>query len=63
MVWVLVWAVLAVGALAVLSVLSWRLWLRGKALVFELGAAGERWASLGHSLDEPQPGAPRPYRR
>ena len=56
MVWVLVWTVLAVGAVVVLSFLGWRLWRAGKALSHEIGAAGANWASLGRALDDPQPG-------
>ena len=69
MIWVLVWAVLAIGATVVLGLLGLRLWRQAKALTRELGAASERLAEVStqlaelaaaaeHAADHPRPAPP-----
>lgn len=52
MIWVLVWAVLSLGAVAVLFVLGRRLWRQGKALAAEMGVAADRLAQVTDRLAE-----------
>jgi hypothetical protein len=52
MIWVLIWAVLVIGALAVLFVLGRRLWRQTKALSRELSVVSERFAEVSDRLAE-----------
>lgn len=49
--WVLLWAVLIVGALALYGLLGLRLWRQGKALTRELSEASARLADVTEALD------------
>lgn len=49
--WVLLWAVLIVGALALYGVLGLRLWRQGRALTRELAEASARLAEVSEALD------------
>jgi hypothetical protein len=52
MIWVLIWAVLVIGALAVLFLLGRRLWRQTKALSRELSVAADRFAEVSDRLAE-----------
>ena len=49
--WVLLWALLILGALLLYGVLGLRLWRQGKALTRELAEASERLADVTQALD------------
>ncbi|MCY7402449.1 MAG: hypothetical protein LH477_16105 [Nocardioides sp.] len=52
MIWVLVSAVVVLGAAAVLFLLGLRLWRQTKALTFELGVATNRLIEITDRLDD-----------
>ena len=52
--WVLLWAVLLLGAALVLFLLGRRLWRQAKALTVELGTATDRLTALTDRLAELQ---------
>lgn len=52
MLWFLLWVALVLGAAAVFFVLGRDLWRKSRALVRELGEAGDRLAELGDRLAE-----------
>lgn len=52
MLWFLLWVALVLGAAAVFLVLGRDLWRKSRALVRELGEAGDRLAELGDRLAE-----------
>ena len=49
--WVLLWAVLLLGAATVYGLIGLRLWRAGKALVRELGAAADRLDAVSSALE------------
>jgi hypothetical protein len=52
MMWVLIWAVLVLGALAVLFLLGRRLWRQTKALSRELSIVSDQFAEVSERLAE-----------
>ena len=71
-VWVLVWAVLLLGAGLLLGLLGRRLWRKAKALTREMGEASERLTAVLAALNDvadpagsapPPSAAPRPGAR
>lgn len=48
--WVLIWTVLVVAAVAVLAVLGRRLWRQAKALTREMSAAADRLGEVSSTL-------------
>jgi hypothetical protein len=55
--WLLIWAVLVLAALAVLALLGLRLWRAAKALVAEMGTTARRFEDVVNRL-ESLPGSP-----
>ena len=49
--WVGLWVALVLGAGAVLGLLGRRLWLKGSALITEMGAASERLTAVMAQLN------------
>jgi predicted negative regulator of RcsB-dependent stress response len=48
--WVAIWVGLVLFAIAVVGLLGWSLWRRGKALFTEIGQAGDRFSQVSVRL-------------